>query len=148
MDHKINWPNNKIQSILPPMPFSFCPCKSQTHENGRLNFSSLCTQFLLSLYGKTMKKRKTKKIKERTTDPLKVKNGINIYEWEECKLIFCGKQHTSDLVAPPIMKTKIRLPSLLKSLPIQYILVRKQLKNKLIKVGSSTWEYKGHKWLN
>jgi hypothetical protein len=59
------------------MPFSFCPCKSQTHENGRLN---LCTQFLLSLYGETMKKGKQKKIKERTTDPLKVKNGINIYE--------------------------------------------------------------------
>jgi hypothetical protein len=35
--------------------------------------------FTLSIWG-DYEKRKTKKIKERTTDPLKVKNGINIYE--------------------------------------------------------------------
>jgi hypothetical protein len=70
--------------------------------------------FTLSIW-EDYEKRKTKKVKERTTGPLKVKNGINIYEREECKLIFCGKQHTSDLVAPPIMKTKFWLPSLLKS---------------------------------
>lgn len=135
---------------------------------------------LLTLYGKTLQKRKTGNFKielyfteincggsSMLEDPKTISRFIFIVSlcavrnWSiKCEMMNkdkcakgvginilwkISKQRTSDLVAPPIMKTKIRLPSLLKSpdaclrteesLPSQYILLRMQLKNKLIKVG-------------